>query len=336
MLVQRGAVEHSTDASKRALARPGPQTRAPASGYTGATCPLERDAEARTTPQLKWAVREGIDMNAPSVEVSSQDISQTRADHGRAENLVQETITRFGIWTPRWQLASLQRTLLFTGFAWLIIAVIVLRFTLASVTTDVLAFLAAAVVGFFAHDATGRTEQRARAAAAGATGPTAEADRMRVALLAAVSHDLRSPLAAAAAAVSCLRSPDLKLTPADQDELLATAEESLDLLSRLAATLLDVTRLQAGAPWVFPPGRPGRDHRVLAGWSPAVGPECAGRPPARAAQGGGRPAGHGTGHREPDRQCAAVLAGRITAAADRQRPQRPDRAARDRLRAGRP
>jgi two-component system, OmpR family, sensor histidine kinase KdpD len=83
-------------------------------------------------------------------------------------------------------------------------------------------------------------------------GPTAEADRMRAALLAAVSHDLRSPLAAAAAAVNCLRSPDLQLTAADQDELLATAEESLDRLSRLAATLLDVTRLQAGARSVFP------------------------------------------------------------------------------------
>jgi K+-sensing histidine kinase KdpD len=209
-------------------------------------------------------------MNAPSVEVSSQDISQTRADRGRAENLVQETITRFGIWTPRWQLASLQRTLLFTGFAWLIIAVIVLRFTLASVTTDVLAFLAAAVIGFFAHDATGRTEQRARAAAAGATGPTAEADRMRAALLAAVSHDLRSPLAAAAAAVSCLRSPDLKLTPADQDELLATAEESLDLLSRLAATLLDVTRLQAGARSVFP--RPADLEEIIVCSLASLGP----------------------------------------------------------------
>jgi two-component system sensor histidine kinase KdpD len=135
-------------------------------------------------------------------------------------------------------------------------------FTLASVTTDVLAFLAAAVVGFFAHDAGGRTGQRARAAAAGATGPTAEAERMRAALLAAVSHDLRSPLAAAAAAVSCLRLPDLKLTAADQDELLATAEESLDLLSRLAATLLDVTRLQAGARSVFP--RPAVMERVIA------------------------------------------------------------------------
>ena len=94
---------------------------------------------------------------------------------------------------------------------------------------------------------------RARAAAtAGAAGPIAEADRMRAALLAAVSHDLRSPLAAAAAAVNCLRSRDLQLTAADQDELLATAEESLGQLSRLAATLLDVTRLQAGAPSVFP------------------------------------------------------------------------------------
>ena len=61
------------------------------------------------------------------------------------------------------------------------------------VTTDVLAFLAAAVVGFLARDAAGRIEQGARAVvAAGAAGPTAEADRMRAALLAAVSHDLRS------------------------------------------------------------------------------------------------------------------------------------------------
>jgi two-component system sensor histidine kinase KdpD len=118
-------------------------------------------------------------------------------------------------------------------------------------TIDVLAFLVAAVAGFIAYDVAARTEQATRAAA-GAAGPTAEADRMRAALLAAVSHDVRSPLAAAAAAVSCLRSPDLRLTAADQDELLAAAEQSLDLLSRLATTLLDVTRLQAGARSVFP------------------------------------------------------------------------------------
>ena len=158
---------------------------------------------------------------------------------------------RFGIWAARWQLAGPRRALPFTGFAWLIIAVSALRFTLVPVTAVVLAFVVAAVAGFLARDVAGRTGPGTRAAA-GAAGPAAEADRMRAALLAAASHDLRSPLAAAAAAVSCLRSPDLQLTAADQDELLATAEQSLDLLSRLAASLLDVTRLQAGARSVFP------------------------------------------------------------------------------------
>jgi two-component system sensor histidine kinase KdpD len=91
-------------------------------------------------------------------------------------------------------------------------------------------------------------------------------------LLAAVGHDLRSPLAAARAAVSCLRSRDLQLTAADQDELLATAGESLDLLARLAATLLDVTRLQAGARSVFP--RPA-DLAEIIGWALAgLGPQA--------------------------------------------------------------
>lgn len=91
--------------------------------------------------------------------------------------------------------------------------------------------------------------------------PAGEADRIRALLLAAVSHDLRSPLAAARAAVSCLRSRDLPLTAADQDELLATAGESLDLLSRLAASLLDVTRLQAGARPVVP--RPADLEKII-------------------------------------------------------------------------
>jgi two-component system, OmpR family, sensor histidine kinase KdpD len=82
--------------------------------------------------------------------------------------------------------------------------------------------------------------------------PAGPADRSQVALLAAVGHDLRSPLAAAKAAISCLRARDMQLTAADHDELLATAEESLDLLARLAAILVDMTRLQAGGRAVFP------------------------------------------------------------------------------------
>ena len=79
-----------------------------------------------------------------------------------------------------------------------------------------------------------------------------EADQERAALLAAVSHDLRTPLAAAKAAVSGLRSGDVLITADDRDELLATAEESLDQLVKLAASLLDVSRLEAGAQAVFP------------------------------------------------------------------------------------
>jgi two-component system, OmpR family, sensor histidine kinase KdpD len=80
----------------------------------------------------------------------------------------------------------------------------------------------------------------------------AAADTGRAALLAAVSHDLRTPLAAAKAAVSGLRAGDGPFTPSDRDELLATADESLDQLTRIVADLLDVSRLQAGAPATFP------------------------------------------------------------------------------------
>lgn len=65
-------------------------------------------------------------------------------------------------------------------------------------------------------------------------------------------NDLRTPLAAAKAAVSCLRCRDIQLTAEDRGELLATADESLDLLAHLVASLLDVSRLQAGALPVFP------------------------------------------------------------------------------------
>jgi two-component system sensor histidine kinase KdpD len=99
-----------------------------------------------------------------------------------------------------------------------------------------------------------------------------EADRSRAALLTAVSHDLRAPLAAAKAAVSGLRSGDARLTAADREELLATAEESLDLLAHLAESLLDVSRLQAGALAVFP--RPADLGGIVAGSLDDLGPQA--------------------------------------------------------------
>ena len=76
--------------------------------------------------------------------------------------------------------------------------------------------------------------------------PLAAADRMRSALLAAVGHDLRRPLAAATASITSLRSTDVTLSESDRAELLETAEESLDSLTGLVINLLDVSRLQAG------------------------------------------------------------------------------------------
>lgn len=82
---------------------------------------------------------------------------------------------------------------------------------------------------------------------AAAAAPLAEANKMRTALLAAVGHDLRTPLAAAKASVSGLRSTDAVLSPEDRGELLAAADESLDKLAALVDNLLDMSRLQAGA-----------------------------------------------------------------------------------------
>lgn len=90
-------------------------------------------------------------------------------------------------------------------------------------------------------------EHGALAQAAEAAGELAETDRVRSALLAAVGHDLRRPLTSATAAVSALRTPELTLPPAEREELLATASESLDSLAELVTNLLDVSRVQAGA-----------------------------------------------------------------------------------------
>lgn len=81
---------------------------------------------------------------------------------------------------------------------------------------------------------------------ADAIGPLRETDQVRSALLSAVSHDLRRPLTAATTAVGSLRARDVDWSPADRDELLATAEESLATLTGLVIDLLDVSRLQAG------------------------------------------------------------------------------------------
>ncbi|MGW1160267.1 ATP-binding protein [Streptomyces sp. NPDC002513] len=74
----------------------------------------------------------------------------------------------------------------------------------------------------------------------------AEGNRIRTALLAAVSHDLRTPLAGIKAAVSSLRSDDVEWSAEDRAELLGAIEEGADRLDHLVGNLLDMSRLQTG------------------------------------------------------------------------------------------
>jgi two-component system sensor histidine kinase KdpD len=103
------------------------------------------------------------------------------------------------------------------------------------------------VLAAFAAQATAAMERRRLAREAASAQTLAAADKMRTALLTAVSHDLRTPLAAAKASISTLRDPELFVSAADRAELLEAAEESLDRLTRLVENLLDMSRLQAGA-----------------------------------------------------------------------------------------
>ncbi|MFD9933282.1 ATP-binding protein [Streptomyces massasporeus] len=74
----------------------------------------------------------------------------------------------------------------------------------------------------------------------------AEGNRIRTALLAAVSHDLRTPLAGIKAAVTSLRSEDVEWSEEDSAELLEGIEEGADRLDHLVGNLLDMSRLQTG------------------------------------------------------------------------------------------
>ncbi|HEX2315210.1 MAG TPA: sensor histidine kinase KdpD [Thermomonospora sp.] len=99
----------------------------------------------------------------------------------------------------------------------------------------------------FAVQAAAALRQRRLEAEAERARPLEAVDRMRTALLNAVSHDLRTPLASAKAAVESLRNTGIDWTAGERAELADTAAESLDRLDRLVANLLDMSRLQAGA-----------------------------------------------------------------------------------------
>lgn len=103
------------------------------------------------------------------------------------------------------------------------------------------------VLAVVARQAAALVRQRELAEEAGESEAIRQADQLRRSLLSAVSHDLRTPLAGAKAAVSSLRSEDIDFSKDDTAELLATVEESVDQLTALVDNLLDSSRLAAGA-----------------------------------------------------------------------------------------
>ena len=103
------------------------------------------------------------------------------------------------------------------------------------------------VLDAFAKELTASVELGELQAEAESAGSLAAANELRAALLSAVSHDLRSPIAAVKASVTSLLQQDVEWTPDAQQEFLRTIDEETDRLADLVANLLDMSRLQAGA-----------------------------------------------------------------------------------------
>ncbi len=112
---------------------------------------------------------------------------------------------------------------------------------------------ASLLAGYTAQAVAALDRARLRTQAAQAEA-LAEGNRMRTALLAAVSHDLRTPLASIKASVSSLRQTDVHWSPEDEADLLANIEQNADRLDALVGNLLDMSRLQTGslAPFLRP------------------------------------------------------------------------------------
>jgi two-component system sensor histidine kinase KdpD len=87
-------------------------------------------------------------------------------------------------------------------------------------------------------------------------------DELKTAILRAVTHNLRTPLASIKASVSGLRQPGASYSDADREDLLAEIEEEADRLNRLVTNLLHASRLEAGG---FTPSMRPQDVRELIG-----------------------------------------------------------------------
>jgi two-component system sensor histidine kinase KdpD len=103
------------------------------------------------------------------------------------------------------------------------------------------------VLEAFAKELRASVELGELEAEAETAGALSAANELRAALLAAVSHDLRTPISAIKASVTSLLQQDVRWTPKARHEFLETIDEETDRLNALIGNLLDMSRLQAGA-----------------------------------------------------------------------------------------
>ena len=109
-----------------------------------------------------------------------------------------------------------------------------------------------ALLGTFANQAALAVERAQLQDQALRTRLLEEIDRWRGAMMGAVSHDLRTPLASIKTAVSSLRQDNAGLSEVDEADLLELIEQQSDRLARLVTNLLDMTRVESGALAVRP------------------------------------------------------------------------------------
>jgi two-component system, OmpR family, sensor histidine kinase KdpD len=102
------------------------------------------------------------------------------------------------------------------------------------------------VLRVFAIQLSSAVERRRLRAEAAEAAALAEADQLRTAILRAVSHDLRTPLASIKASATSLLQDDVEWTPEARQVFLATIDEESDRLNILVGNLLDMSRLESG------------------------------------------------------------------------------------------
>jgi two-component system sensor histidine kinase KdpD len=117
---------------------------------------------------------------------------------------------------------------------------------LALVGDQILAEDRVVLTAFSTQLATALRSQQLAADAAAASELVA-VNELRSGLLAAVSHDLRTPLASIKASVSSLLADDVEWSPTAVREFLSAIDEEADRLDALVGNLLDMSRINAGA-----------------------------------------------------------------------------------------